>query len=121
MSRRTAGVLLVAVLGIGLVAGCGSGNNTSAPVTATESVPLLAQPQAQAVRTDLPQHRGARLGRARPLCRRGKPLGRQGDGRTEQFAHDARKVAAADKIIRAALLRADKISRACLMPHQFVE
>jgi hypothetical protein len=45
MSRRTAGVLLVAVLGIGLVAGCGSGNNTSAPVTATESVPLLHSPK----------------------------------------------------------------------------
>ena len=42
---RTAGVLLVAVLGVGLVAGCGSGNSASTSVTTTVSVPLLQSPK----------------------------------------------------------------------------
>jgi hypothetical protein len=173
---RTAGVLLVAVLGIGLVAGCGSGNNTSAPVTATVSVPLLQSPKpklfapiylnivgpawAELARFAAEaSHWGGRVTDARrasaavPAMFALRKANREllpvrwpraaagdvealisanraldddldvidvtrtarllpGGSWTKQFAHDAGKVAAADKIIRADLLRADKISRA---------
>jgi hypothetical protein len=171
---RTTGVLLVAVLGIGLVAGCGSGNNTSAPVTATVSVPLLQRPNPKPklfapiylniegpARAELARfaaearHWDGRVTDARrasaavpamfalrkanrELLRVRWPRGAAGavealisanraldddldvidvtrsarllpgGGWTKQFAHDAGKAAAADTIIRADLLRADK-------------